>query len=27
VRLEYVEHPYAKTLQVNVIYYPWSLPF
>ncbi len=27
VRLEYVEHPYARTLQVNVIYYPWSLPF
>lgn len=27
VRIEYVEHPYAKTVQLNVVYYPWSLPF
>lgn len=27
VRLELVEHPNASTFQVNVVYYPWSLPF
>ncbi len=27
VRLEYVAHPYANVLQVNVVYYPWSWPF
>lgn len=27
IRLEYVMHPYANALQVNVVYYPWSWPF
>jgi hypothetical protein len=27
VRLEYTKHPNANTVQLNVVYYPWSLPF
>jgi opacity protein-like surface antigen len=27
VRLEYVEHPNASSMMMNVVYYPWSLPF
>jgi opacity protein-like surface antigen len=27
VRLEYVEHPDAHSLQFNLVYYPWSRPY